>query len=82
MDAQQYLTEIKSRLIASSIAASFAIVEEKDLNDCGYFRARVQLVNTDFLEIAEYFVIVDGQPQPERYRYQWMDKTHQTLRNR
>lgn len=82
MDAQQYLTEIKSRLIASSIAASFAIVEEKDLSDRGYFRARVQLVNTDFLEIAEYFVIVDGQPQPERYRYQWMDKTQQTLRNR
>lgn len=82
MDAQQYLTEIKSRLIASSIVAGFAIVEEKDLSDRGYVRARVQLVNTDFLEIAEYFVIVDGQPQPERYRYQWMDETQQTLRNR
>ena len=62
MDAQQYLTEIKSKLIASPIVESFSIVEERDLQDRGYFRARVTLTNTDFLEIAEYFVIIDDNP--------------------
>lgn len=79
MDAQQYLTEIKSKLIASPIVESFSIVEERDLQDRGYFRARVTLTNTDFLEIAEYFVIIDDQPHPDRYRYQWMDSTQKTL---
>lgn len=82
MDAQQYLTDIKSRLIASPIVQTFSIVEERDLDDRGYFRTRVTLINTDFLEIAEYFVIVDDQPRPERYRYQWMDSTQKTLRKR
>jgi hypothetical protein len=82
MDAQQYLTEIKFRLIASPVVETFSIVEEKDLNDRGYFRARVALTNADFLEIAEYFVIIGDQPQPDRYRYQWMDRTQKILRKR
>ncbi|MBD2233602.1 toxin-antitoxin system TumE family protein [Phormidium tenue] len=82
MDARQYLTEIKFKLIASPIVESFSIVEEKDLQDRGYFRARVTLTNSDFLEIAEYFVVIDDQPRPERYRYQWMDSTRKILRKR
>lgn len=82
MDAQQYLTEIKSRLVASPVVETFSIVEDRDLNDRGYFRARVTLTNADFLEIAEYFIIIDDQPQPDRYRYQWMDSTQKTLRKR
>lgn len=82
MDAQQYLTEIKARLITSPVAETFSIVEARDLDDRGYFRARVTLTNADFLEIAEYFVIVSDQPQPERYRYQWMDSTQKILRRR
>ena len=35
--------------------AAFAIVEELDFGDRGYFRARVTLSNDDFLEVAEYF---------------------------
>ncbi|MGB6017418.1 MAG: DUF6516 family protein, partial [Nodosilinea sp.] len=82
MDAQQYLTEIKSRLIASPVVETFSIGEERDLDDRGYFRARVTLTNTDFLEIAEYFIIIDDQPRPDRYRYQWMDSTQKILRKR
>ncbi len=82
MDASQYLTDIKSRLIASPIVETFTVIEERDLDDRGYFRARVTLTNEDFLEIAEYFVFADGQPQPDRYRYQWMDSTQQVLRKR
>jgi hypothetical protein len=40
------------------------------------------LTNADFLEIAEYFIIIDDQPQPDRYRYQWMDNTQKILRKR
>ncbi|PSR19641.1 hypothetical protein C8255_01260 [filamentous cyanobacterium CCP3] len=82
MDAQQYLTEIKSRLIASPVVETFSIVDERDLSDRGYFRARVRLTNTDFLEIAEYFLIIENQPRVERYRYQWMDRAQETLRKR
>lgn len=82
MDAHHYLTEIKSRLIASPVVDTFTIVEEQDLDDRGYFRARITLINNAFLEIAEYFVLVNGQPKPDRYRYQWMDSTQQVLRKR
>ena len=66
MNAHQYLTEIKSRLVASSIVTNFTIIEERDLEDRGYFRARITLSNNDFLEIAEYFALIDGQPKPDR----------------
>jgi hypothetical protein len=82
MDAQRYLTDIKFRLIASPVVETFSIVEERDLDDRGYFRTRITLTNADFLEIAEYFVIINDQPQPERYRYQWMDSTQKMLRRR
>ncbi|HSM80791.1 MAG TPA: DUF6516 family protein [Nodosilinea sp.] len=82
MDARQYIEDIKTELIASPIINEFSIIEARDLGDRGYFRARATLANGDFLEIAEYFFIVDGQPQPERYRYQWMDSTQAILRRR
>ena len=60
MEANEYLEDIKSRLIASSAIAAFTIVEELDFGDRGYFRARVTLSNDDFLEIAEYFKITEN----------------------
>lgn len=82
MDVQQYLTEIKSKLIASPVVTSFSIVEEKALEDRGFFRARLRLINKDFLEIAEYFIISNDKPTTERYRYQWMDSSQIRLRKR
>jgi hypothetical protein len=60
MEANEYLEDIKSRLIASNAIAAFVIVEELDFGDRGYFRARVTLSNDDFLEIAEYFKITEN----------------------
>lgn len=82
MDAQQYLTNLKSRLITSPIVETVTIIEEKDIGDRGYFRARLRLINSDFLEIAEYFIIINNQIYPDRYRYQWMDSTQKNLRKR
>ena len=65
MEANEYLEDIKSRLIASNEIAAFTVVEELDFGDRGYFRARVTLGNDDFLEVAEYFKGISK----NRYRY-------------
>jgi hypothetical protein len=82
MDAQQYLSEIKTKLVVSLAILLFVIIEEQDLGDRGYFRARVILGNNDFLEISEYFVIDNNKTIPQRYRYQWMNDAQSTLRKR
>jgi hypothetical protein len=82
MDAQQYLTEIKVKLVASSVVTSVTILEEHALPDRGYFRARLTLGNGDFLEVAEYFVVEEANCVTKRYRYQWMDESQQVLRKR
>jgi hypothetical protein len=82
MDAEQYLSEIKTKLIISPAIFSFTVVEEQDLSDRGYFRARVILANNDFLEVSEYFIVDNNKTMPQRYRYQWMDDTQSILRRR
>ena len=82
MDAEQYLSEIKTKLIISPAILSFTVVEEQDLSDRGYFRARVILANNDFLEVSEYFIVDSNKTMPQRYRYQWMDDTQSILRRR
>ncbi len=82
MEASQYLENIKSRLISSNAIATFTIIEELDLGDRGYFRARVTLSNDDFLEVAEYFKITENVITTTRYRYQWMDCDRAKLRRR
>ena len=82
MEANEYLEDIKSRLIASNEIAAFTVVEELDFGDRGYFRARVTLGNDDFLEVAEYFKITENVVTTTRYRYQWMDCDRARLRKR
>jgi len=82
MEPHEYLTEIKGRLVTSPLIASVTVVEEYVLPDRGDFRARLGLTNTDFLEVAEYFVIEAGQCVPRRYRYQWMDALQTVLKKR
>jgi hypothetical protein len=82
MDPKTYLIEIKSRLVASTAVVSIEVMEEYILPDRGYFRARLELINNDFLEVAEYFVVEEGRCQTRRYRYQWMDHSKQALKKR
>jgi hypothetical protein len=77
-----YIEEIKYELITLEWVTSMTIIEEKILEDCGYFRAKLTLTNNDFLEIAEYFILRDEDLITERYRYQWMDETKTQLRRR
>lgn len=82
MELQQYINEVKAKLIASSVISSVEIVDERTLLNRGYFRARLILRNSDFLEIAESFTIQDKRCVTLDYRYQWMDETKQKLRRR
>lgn len=61
MDLYQYITAIKEKLDNSSIVSSIDIVDERVLWSRGYFRARLTLTNTDFLEVAESFEIQNDQ---------------------
>lgn len=82
MEPGEYLAEIKARLVASAVVVEVTMVEEYVLPDRGYCRARLQLSNHDFLEVAEYFVVASGLCMTQRYRYQWMDETQSVLRKR
>ncbi|MBS1248794.1 MAG: hypothetical protein MAG431_00356 [Chloroflexi bacterium] len=79
MNTSHYLNEIKARLATSSIVATIDIVTEELGEDKGYFRARMNLTNGDFLEVSEYFVLQNNQPITLEYRYQWMDGKQQKL---
>jgi len=82
MDAGDYLAEVKAKIVASALVVTVDVVEEWTLPGRGYFRARFVMSNGDFLELAEYFVVVDESLQTMRYRYQWMDGERTVLRRR
>ena len=82
MIIEEYLTAIKTQLATSGSVDEFRIVEEWAQVDEGYIRVRIDLINGDFLELAEYFVVLEGECITRRYRYQWMDAERRRLRKR
>ncbi|MBD2184370.1 hypothetical protein H6S82_09815 [Planktothrix sp. FACHB-1355] len=82
MELQDYITAVKTKLARSLVIDSVVIVDERTLLNRGYFRARLTLINGDFLEIAESFTILEGRCLTLGYRYQWMDATKRLLRKR
>ena len=83
MDPETYLIEIKVKVAVSSFIRSIEIIDERAvLSDRGYFRAQLTLVNGDFLEVSEYFVLEEERYVPKRYRYQWMDGVKRHLKKR
>jgi hypothetical protein len=79
MDAKVCLEDIKANIVLSSVVKSITIVAERTLNNRGYFRARMRLVNDDFLEVSEYIVAGSDGCSTKEYRYQWMDHAQQQL---
>ncbi len=82
MNLDQYIAAVKEKLAGSKIISVIEISDERIILDRGYFRARLTLINRDFLEIAESFTIKDNQILTLDYRYQWMDSSKQLLRKR
>ncbi len=79
---ENYLDLIKEKLNTSTVIKSFKIIDERILFKRGYFRARITLINRDFMEIAESFTIIDNRLVTLSYRYQWMNETKQQLKRR
>jgi hypothetical protein len=82
MNLEQYMAAVKQKLAGSPIISAIEISDERIFRNRGYFRARLTLINSDFLEIAESFTIQNNQPLTLDYRYQWMDSSKQLLRKR
>jgi hypothetical protein len=82
MSAQEILTAIKLKLATSAIVREVQIVQERALDGAGFFRARLRLINDDFVEVSEYFMIEGVKAVILEYRFQWMDSARQRLRKR
>lgn len=82
MELEQYIVTIKNKISASPLMTTSEVFDEKILINRGYFRVRITLFNTDFLELAEAFTIKNNQLSTLDYRYQWMDSSKQILRKR
>jgi Family of unknown function (DUF6516) len=82
MILHQYIATIKEKLKSSSIISSVEIVDERVLLNRGYFRVRLLLTTTDFLELAESFAAEEDKLITLDYRYQWMDDSKKVLKKR
>lgn len=82
MNAFDYLESVKLALALSDIVQTVQIVREYSRERHGFFRARLELRNGDFLEVSEFFVAQDDEIHILQYRYQWMDGARKQLRKR
>jgi hypothetical protein len=82
MLSQNYLAEIKTQLNSNKLIENIEIVKERAIPDQGYFRARLTLNNGDFLEVAEFFKVENGQCITVTYSYQWMNSSQTQLKKR
>jgi len=81
-DPTAYLDDIALALIASDLISSYAVIRSWANTDDGYIRIRATLINGDFFEASEYFVIESDRIVTIDYRYQWMDGNRAVLRRR
>ncbi len=82
MTPAEYLERCRLVLITSAIVKTYHIRESFADERKGYIRVIAELLNGDFLELAEYFVIDAGGILIQDYHYQWMDEKRKTLRRR
>jgi hypothetical protein len=82
MTPSDYIADVKAALIASPLVATFEIIEAWSQPDRGYIRSRIRLTNGDFVEVSEYFIVIQQVCLTERYRYQWMDGQQKQLYKR
>lgn len=81
-DGASYLTEVELALVGSPVILEYEIVRSKINVDDGSIRVRAVLINGDFLEASEYFLLQGDRRITADYRYQWMDSTQSQLRRR
>jgi len=81
-DVAAYLAEVELALVSTPLFHEYTITRMWLHTDEGYIRVRAALINGDFLEAAEYFVLSDNRVVTEDYRHQWMAGDKNTLYRR
>jgi len=79
MNPIEYVESVKERLSTDSIVTRFDITREFSNLDEGFIRARVNLINGDWLDFSE-LVRLSGTLELISYRYQWLDKDKNPIR--
>lgn len=82
MTTDEYLAAIHLALVESPIVANYSVVHQRITSQSGYLRVRVDLINGDFLEAAEFFRLSPAGIETVDYRHQWMDHARAVLRKR
>ncbi|MCB0024698.1 MAG: DUF6516 family protein [Caldilinea sp.] len=82
IEPASYVAEIELALVSSPVLENFHVLRVWTNSDDGYLRLRATLVNGDFLEAAEYFVLDVEAIKTVDYRHQWMDGARKVLRRR
>lgn len=82
MTTDEYLAAIHLALVESPIVANYSVVRQRITSQSGHLRVRVDLINGDFLEAAEFFRLSSAGIETVDYRHQWMDSTRTVLRKR
>lgn len=79
MNPIEYVESVKERLSTDSIVTRFEITREFSNLDEGFIRARVNLINGDWLDFSELVRLSDTL-ELINYRYQWLDKDKNPIR--
>lgn len=82
MTTDEYLAAIHLTLVESPIVASYAVVRQRVTSQSGHLRVRIDLINGDFLEAAEFFRLTPDGIKVADYRHQWMNGERIILRKR
>jgi len=82
MTTDEYLAAIHLALMESPIVADYTLVRQRVTSQSGHVRVRVNLINGDFLEAAEFFRLTPDGIQVADYRHQWMDGERSILHKR
>jgi len=75
MTTDEYLAAIHLALMESPIVASYVVVRQRVTSQSGHLRVRIDLINGDFLEAAEFFRLTPDGIKVADYRHQWMRGT-------
>lgn len=82
MTTDEYLAAIHLALMESPIVASYVVVRQRVTSQSGHLRVRIDLINGDFLEAAEFFRLTPDGIKVADYRHQWMNGERTILHKR
>ncbi len=80
MNTDEYLAEIRARILADPLITHWLSVREKSEGDAGQSRYRLALADGSFLEAFEWFEIKpNASPQTLKYSFHWQDANGKLL---